>query len=56
MRARPADAPAVERSSEGGGVADTALTVLSEPVALGQIELRKIDGYRELPSFLAKEW
>jgi transposase-like protein len=38
------------------GTEDAALTVLYGLVAFGQIELRKIDGYRELPSFLAKEW
>lgn len=38
------------------GTEDAALTVLYGLVAFGQIELRKIDGYRQLPSFLAKEW
>ena len=33
-----------------------ALTVLYGLVALGQIQLRKIDGYTKLPSFLEKEW
>lgn len=38
------------------GTEDAALTVLYGLVAFGQIELRKIDGYKYLPSFLAKEW
>jgi hypothetical protein len=25
-------------------------------VAFGQIQLRKIDGHQQLPSFIAKEW
>lgn len=33
-----------------------ALTVLYGLVALGQIALRKIDGYQELAAFLAREW
>ena len=33
-----------------------ALTVLYGLVAFGQIQLRKIDGYTKLPSFLEKEW
>jgi len=33
-----------------------ALTVLYGLVAFGQIQLRKIDGYTTLPSFLEKEW
>jgi putative transposase len=33
-----------------------ALTVLYGLVAFGQIQLRKIDGYTKLPSFLRKEW
>jgi putative transposase len=33
-----------------------ALTVLYGLVAFGQVQLRKIDGYTKLPSFLAKEW
>ena len=33
-----------------------ALTVLYGLVAFGQIQLRKIDGYTQLPSFLEKEW
>ena len=35
---------------------DAALTLLYGLVAFGQIQLRKIDGYKQLPSFLAKEW
>jgi transposase-like protein len=38
------------------GTADAALTVLYGLVAFGQIELRKIDGYKQLPSFIAREW
>jgi transposase-like protein len=38
------------------GTEDAALTVLYGLVAFGQIQLRKIDGYQQLPSFLAKEW
>lgn len=38
------------------GTEDAALTVLYGLVAFGQIVLRKIDGSRHLPSFLAKEW
>lgn len=38
------------------GTEDAALTVLYGLVAFGQIQLRKIDGYQHLPSFLAKEW
>ena len=34
---------------------DAALTVLYGLVAFGQIQLRKIDGHTQLPSFLAKE-
>jgi putative transposase len=33
-----------------------AVTVLYGLVALGQITLRKIDGYEELAAFLAREW
>lgn len=33
-----------------------ALTVLYGLVAFGQIQLRKIDGYKQWPSFLEKEW
>jgi len=32
------------------------LTVLYGLVAFGQIQLRRIDGYTKLPSFLEKEW
>ena len=35
---------------------DAALTVLYGLVAFGHIQLRKIDGYKQLPSFLANEW
>lgn len=35
---------------------DAALIILYGLVALGQIQLRKIDGHQQLPSFLAKEW
>ena len=38
------------------GTEDAALTVLYGLVAFGQIVLRKIDGSKHLPSFLAKEW
>ena len=38
------------------GTEDAALTVLYGLVAFGQIVLRKIDGAKHLPSFLAKEW
>ena len=38
------------------GTEAAALTVLYGLVAFGQIQLRKIDGYKQLPSFLAKEW
>jgi putative transposase len=38
------------------GTEDAALTVLYGLVAFGQIALRKIDGSKHLPSFLAKEW
>lgn len=38
------------------GTEDAALTVLYGLVAFGQIQLRKIDGHKQLPSFLAKEW
>jgi hypothetical protein len=34
------------------GTEDAALTVLYGLVAFGQIELRRIDGYEQLPSFL----
>jgi hypothetical protein len=32
------------------------LIVLYGLVAFGHIQLRKIDGHRQLPAFLAKEW
>jgi transposase-like protein len=35
---------------------DGALTVLYGLVAFGQIQLRKIDGYKQWPSFVEKEW
>lgn len=38
------------------GTEGAALTLLYGLVAFGQIALRKIDGYKHLPSFLAKEW
>ena len=38
------------------GTEDAALTVLYGLVAFGHIQLRKIDGYKQLPSFLANEW
>lgn len=38
------------------GTEDAALVILYGLVALGQIQLRKIDGYQQLPSFIAKEW
>jgi putative transposase len=38
------------------GTEDAALTVLYGLVAFGQIALRKIDGSKHLPTFLAKEW
>lgn len=38
------------------GTEDAALTLLYGLVAFGQIQLRKIDGHKHLPSFLAKEW
>jgi putative transposase len=38
------------------GTEDAALTILYGLVAFGQIQLRKIDGYQQLPSFIAKEW
>lgn len=37
------------------GTEEAALTLLYGLVAFGQIQLRKIDGYRALPAFLAKE-
>jgi transposase-like protein len=33
-----------------------ALIILYGLVAFGQIQLRKIDGHKQLPSFIAKEW
>ena len=38
------------------GTEDAALTVLYGLVAFGQIQLRKIDGHKQLPAFLANEW
>ena len=38
------------------GTEDAALIVLYGLVAVGQIQLRKIDGYNQLPAFIAKEW
>jgi putative transposase len=38
------------------GTEDAALIVLYGLVAFGHIQLRKIDGHQQLPSFLAKEW
>lgn len=38
------------------GTEGAALTVLYGLVAFGQIQLRKIDGHKELPSFLATTW
>ena len=38
------------------GTEDAALTVLYGLVAFGQIQLRKIDGHKQLSSFLANEW
>ena len=38
------------------GTEDAALTVLYGLVAFGHIQLRKIDGHQQLPSFVAKEW
>jgi transposase-like protein len=35
---------------------DAALIILYGLVAFGQIQLRKIDGHQQLPSFIAKEW
>jgi len=35
---------------------DAALILLYGLVAFGQIQLRKIDGHQQLPSFIAKEW
>ena len=33
-----------------------AVIILYGLVAFGQIQLRKIDGHQQLPSFMAKEW
>ena len=38
------------------GTEDAALIILYGLVAFGQIQLRKIDGHHQLPSFIAKEW
>lgn len=38
------------------GTEDAALIVRYGLVAFGHIQLRKIDGHQQLPSFLAKEW
>src|SRR5437016_229588 len=38
------------------GTEDAALTVLYGLVAFGHIQLRKIDGHQQLPSFVANEW
>ncbi len=38
------------------GTEDAALILLYGLVAFGQIQLRKIDGHKQLPSFIAKEW
>ena len=38
------------------GTEDAALIILYGLVAFGQIQLRKIDGHQQLPSFIAKEW
>jgi transposase-like protein len=38
------------------GTEDGALVLLYGLVAFGHIQLRKIDGHKQLPSFLAKEW
>ena len=38
------------------GTEAAAVTVLYGLVAFGQIQLRKIDGYQQLPPFLAQEW
>lgn len=38
------------------GTEDAALVILYGLVAFGQIQLRKIDGYQQLPAFIAKEW
>jgi len=38
------------------GTEKAALIILYGLVAFGQIQLRKIDGHQQLPSFIAKEW
>ena len=38
------------------GTEEAALIVLYGLVAFDQIHLRKIDGYQQLPDFIAKEW
>lgn len=38
------------------GTEDAALIILYGLVAFGQIQLRKIDGHKQLPLFIAKEW
>ena len=38
------------------GTEAAALTVLYGLLAFGHIQLRKIDGHRQLPAFLANEW
>lgn len=38
------------------GTEDAALIILYGLVAFGQIQLRKIDGHTQLPSFIAKAW
>jgi transposase-like protein len=38
------------------GTEDAALIILYGLVAFGQIQLRKIDGHKQLPSFIAEEW
>ena len=38
------------------GTEDAALTLLFGLVAFGQIQLRRIDGYQQLSSFLAAKW
>lgn len=35
---------------------DAALIVPYGLVAFGHIQLRKVDGYQQLPAFIAKEW
>ena len=38
------------------GTEDAALTLLFGLVAFGQIQLRRINGYQQLSSFLAAKW